>query len=165
MHFYSFIAVCYTRIYSWSAWISSIKRNEAIPAFLFLLYLIFSWVSYSSSTCPNLSMYLIFCDGNAATSLPRNPKVQSSVPSFLMMTALIVSNSMPEISSPTVSLNLITSSLFNAFPQHSCCSHERPLLWAFRPSNSPSRRLLIVECVLDIIHILCAGSTSSTGIL
>ena len=154
MHFYIVIEDCYNRIYSWP-WISSIKRNEAIPAFLLLFFLIieFSLSSYSSSTCANLSMYLLRCEGNAATSLPRNPTVQSSVPS-LMRTALIVSNGLPNTSSTTASLNLITSSALTAFPQHSCCSHERPLLEAFSPSNSPSRRLLIVaDLVVDMINM------------
>ena len=79
-------------IYSWP-WISTIERNDAILQFLLLFFLIIkiSWVLYSSpSTCANLSMYFILCDGNAATSLPRNPTVQSSVPS-LMLTVLTVS--------------------------------------------------------------------------
>ena len=87
MHFYIVIEDCYNQIYSWP-WISCIKRNEAIPAFLLLFFLIieFSLSSYSSSTCANLSMYLLHCEGNAANSLPRNPTVQSSVPSLMRTT-------------------------------------------------------------------------------
>ena len=85
MHFYIVIEDCYNRIYSWP-WVSSIKRNEAIPVFLLRFFLIieFSLSSYSSSTCANLSMYLLRCEGNAATSLPRNPTVQRTKQTSIM---------------------------------------------------------------------------------